>query len=96
MSKEGSLTTIMMKSFPGIRMIEQHFVLGERIDLYLLDHKLAIEVDEKGHIDRKKEKEEERKNKIEKDLGCRFIRVNRDSEKFNIHIEIGKVYNHIN
>ena len=56
MSKEGSLTTIIMKSFPGIRMIEQYFVLGKRIDLYFLDHKLAIEVDEKGHIDRKKRK----------------------------------------
>ena len=96
MSKQGSVTTIIMKSFPSIKMIEKYFVLGSRIDLYLPDHKLAVEVDEKGHIDRKKEKEEKRKNKIEKDLGCRFIRVNRDSEKFNIHIEIGKVYNHIN
>ena len=36
--------------------MEQYFVLGKRIDLYLPDNKLAIEVDEKGHIDRKKRK----------------------------------------
>ena len=47
MPKEGSMTTIIIKSFPGVKMIEQYFVLGKKIDLYLPDHKLAIEVDEK-------------------------------------------------
>ena len=60
---------------------------AKEIDLYLPDHKLAIEIDEKRHIDRKKKKE--RKDKIEKGLGSEFITINPDSEKFNIHIEIG-------
>ena len=44
----------------------------------------------------KKEKEEERKNKIKKELHCEFIRINPDSEKFNINIEVSKIYSHIN
>ena len=82
MPKEGSMTTIIIKSFPGVKMIEQYFVLGKKIDLYLPDHKLAIEVDEK--INQKKK------------VGCKFIRINPDSENFNINIEIGKICNHIN
>ena len=93
MSKEESVTAIIMKSFPGVKIIEQYSVLGKRIDLYLPDHQLAIEFDKKGHMEEKKEKE--RENKIEKELGCKTIRINADSEKFNIHAEIGKIYNHI-
>ena len=46
----------------------------------------------------KKEKEEERdkrRNEIKK-LGSKTIRINPDSEKFNIHTEIGKIYIYIN
>ena len=64
--------------------------------MYLPGHKLAIEADEKEHLDRKKEKEEKGKNKIEKKVGWKFIRINPDSEKFNVNIEIGETYNHIN
>ena len=96
MSREESLTKIIIKSFPGIKMKEQYFVLGKRIDLYLSDHKLVIEFHGKGHMGRKNEKEEKRKNKIQKELGCKFIRINPDCEKFNISFEIGKIYNHIN
>ena len=60
------MTTIMTKSFPRVKLIEQYSFLGKRIDLYLPDHKLAIEVDEKDHMDRKEDKEEERKDNIEK------------------------------
>ena len=64
--KEEPVTTIMTKSFPRVKLIEQYSFLGKRIDLYLPDHKLAIEVDEKDHMDRKEDKEEERKDNIEK------------------------------
>ena len=91
--RKGSMTTIIMKSSPGVKMIEQYFILGKSVNLYLPDHKLAIEVNEKGNIDRKKEKEEEIKHETEKEL--KFIRINLDSEKFNIGVEIGQTYNHI-
>ena len=60
----------------------QHYVLGYLVDLYLQKHKLAIEIDEKGHMDRKKNK--------------RIIRINPDEEDFDVFIGIGKIYNHIN
>ena len=81
-------------------MIEQYFVLDKRIDLYLPDPKLSIEVDEKGHIDthtqKKKKRRRIKKNKIEEEAGCKFIRIDPDSEKFNISVENGKICNHIN
>ena len=46
-------------------------------------------------MDRKKEKEEERE-KIEKELNCKIIRISSDREKFNIHTKIGKICNHNN
>ena len=66
MYKEGRVTAIIMKSFTRVKLIEQYFFGGKRIDLYLPDHKLAIEIDEKDHMDRKEDKEEERKDNIEK------------------------------
>ena len=30
-------------------MLQQHSVLSYKIDLYFIEHKLAIEVDENGH-----------------------------------------------
>ena len=36
---------------------------AKEIDLYLPDHKLAIKIDEKRHIDRKKEKKKREREK---------------------------------
>ena len=58
MSREEFIDKVIIKSFPGIKMKEQYFVLGKRTDLYLPDHKLVIEFDGKGHMGRKNEKEE--------------------------------------
>ena len=38
---------------------------------------------------------EERENKIEEKLGCKTIRINSDSGKFNIHTDVGKICDHI-
>ena len=62
-------------------MIEQCFVLDYKVNLYLSDRKLAIDINEKRHIERKEEKEKERDNKT--------IAINPDSENF----EIGKDLN---
>ena len=40
-------------------------------------------------------KKEERENKIEEKIGCKTIRINPDSGKFNIHTDVGKICNHI-
>ena len=45
---------------------------------------------------RLKNKKEKRENKIKMELVCQIIRINPDEKDFNIFIEIGKTYNHIN
>ena len=49
-----------------------------------LKHKLAIEVDDKGHRDRDLEAEIERQKALEKELDCKFIRINPARENFSI------------
>ena len=60
MSREESVTTIIMKSFPSVKLIEQYSVLGKRIDLYIPDHKLAIVVDEKGQKKKRKRRRDKK------------------------------------
>ena len=52
MSKEESVTMKIIKTFSNEKIIPQYSVLDYQIDLYFLEHELAIEVDEKGHTDR--------------------------------------------
>ena len=68
MTQEQSILTKIKDSFSTEKIIFQHFVLGYRIDVYFLKHKLAIEVDERGHNDRDLEYEIERQKSLEKEL----------------------------
>ena len=36
-----------------------------------------------------------RENAIKQKLGCEFIRINPDDDKFNINIEIRRIFEHI-
>ena len=49
MTKEQSALTKIMKAFANENILLQYYVLGCIADLHFLEHKLAIEVDEKGH-----------------------------------------------
>ena len=73
----------------------QHNVLSYRIDAYFPNYKLAIEFDEQGHNDRDIDYEIKRQKAIEKELGCKFIRINPAKENFNIFVEISKIQNYI-
>ena len=56
-------------------MIEQYSALNKkkRIDLYLPHRKLAVEIEEFGHMTMKKEKiDKERQDKIKNELDCEF------------------------
>ena len=64
-------------------MIEQHKTDKYFIDLYFPEHKLRIEVDANGDLDRLKVKEQEREETI-KNLGITLIRINPDKEGFDI------------
>ena len=56
MCEEESVTLKIIKVFSNEKKLLQHSVLNYQIDLYFSEHKLTIEVDEKGHTDRDKKK----------------------------------------
>ena len=65
--------------------IQTHYrVLGYEIDIYFHDYKLAVEIDEKDNQYRDINREIERQKALEKELACKFIRINLDKENFNI------------
>ena len=84
-----------MKVLSMERILLQYFVLNYKIYVYFPEHKLAIEIDEKGHTDRKIDYEIERKNKVKEKLGCIFIRINPGEKDYDIFVEISKIHNHI-
>lgn len=59
----------------------QHKVLNYKVDLYLPELNIAIEYDENNHKHYTYKQHEGRQLKIEKELGCRFIRV---SDEYSI------------
>ena len=85
MTQEQSILSKIVTLLAAEEMILQHNVLGYRIDAYLSKYRLAIEVDEQGHIDN----EIQRQKALEK----QFIRINPAKENFNIFVEIGKIQN---
>ena len=95
MTQEQSLLTKIKEKFSTEEISFQHFVLGYRIDAYFSKHNLAVEVDEGGHKDRDLECEIERQKALEKELGCKFIRIDPARENFSIFNEISRIHNHI-
>ena len=73
-------------------MCTQYNVDGYRIDLYLPEHKLALECDELGHRERDIEYEVKHQKHIEEKLGCKFIRYNPDAEDFNLFKVINGIF----
>lgn len=61
------------------------------IDLYLKKCKISIECDERGHKDRKMNKEIERENYLKEKLGCKFYRFNPDDKKFKFNNVIREI-----
>ena len=74
MSKEESVTIKIIKVFSNEKILLQHSVLNYQIDLYFSEHKLAIEVDEKGHTDRD-EKNMKEKKKYKKNLDVNLLEL---------------------
>ena len=95
MTQKQSVLTKIKETFSTEEISFQHFVLGYKIDAYLLKHKLPVEVDERGHQDRDLESQIERQKALEKELDCKFIRINPARENFNIFNEINRIHNHI-
>ena len=87
MTQEQSILTKIRSILPNETITFQYHVLNYRIDAYLAKHKLAIEIDELGHVDRIND--QERQLAIEKEPVCKFIRINLAKERFNVFNEIG-------
>ena len=81
-----------MNAFSKEDIERQCSVLNYYIDLYFPKCRLAVEIDEKGHLDRNENEEKERENQIKEALKREFIKINPSKEKFNISIEIGNIY----
>ena len=94
-TKEQTIKNSIKDAFEGENIQTQYSVLGDRIDLYFHEYKLAIEVDELGHTNRNINNEFERQQTLKKELNCVFVRINLDEKDFNIFKEINKIRRHI-
>ena len=67
-----------------------------RIDAYIEELNIAIEYDENAHSNYPYEKEEGRQKEIEKELGCKFIRLSENnSDEYNIGYVFKELYSHL-
>ena len=84
-------------AFMGENIQTHYRVLGYEImsNLYFHDYKLTVEIDEKDHQDRDISREIERQKALEKELSCKFIRINPDKENFNIFKTQNEIFRHI-
>ena len=71
----------------------QYQVLNYKIDYYIPTLNIAIEYDENGHSWYTYEQHEGRQKEIEKELGCKFIRVtDNHSDEYNLGYIIKRIY----
>ena len=82
-------------AFEGENIQTYYRVSGYEIDVYFHDYKLAVETDKKDHQDRDISCEIERQKALEKELSCKFIRINPDKENFNIFKAQNEIFRHI-
>ena len=94
-TQEQSVLTKLDKFFKTEDKIFQHYVLGYRVDMYVPEYRLAIEVDELSDCTRDIKNEIERQEKMEKELGCKFIRIDPSRENFDIVDELCRIKKHI-
>ena len=81
-------------AFEGENIQVHYRVLGYEIDIYFHDYKLAKEMDEYNHEDRDIGCEIKRQKALEKELGCKFIRINPGKENFNVFKVINEIFRH--
>ena len=88
------MQTKIVSSFEIEKMQTQCNVLSYRIDLYFHDHMLPIKIDENGQSNRKKNIDCEKIRK-EKELWCKFVRIDPGKEYFDIFRSINEIFRHI-
>ena len=62
--EEYTIASQIEQVFANEKIKPQHFVLNKYyIDYYFPEHRLAVEIDEKAHLDRNEDKDKKRENK---------------------------------
>ena len=78
----------------NIKGIRQYNIDKYRIDYYIPSLNIAIEYDENRHANYTYEEHEGRQKEVEKELGCKFIRVtDKESDEYNIGLVIKELFN---
>jgi very-short-patch-repair endonuclease len=93
--EEAHYIRIIETSFDYYKTYKQFTVGKYRVDLYFIDYKLVIEVDEDNHRKRCNILETEREEYITRELNCKFIRFNPTVSYFNIGTVISQIIKHI-
>ena len=62
-----------------------------RVDVYFTEYLLAVEIDEKKHVDRNIIFEEKRQKPLEKNLGYKLITINTSKEGYDADYEARKI-----
>ena len=77
----------------GIKIIPQFQCLNYKIDFYIKSLNIAIEYDENDHRNYSYERHQGRQREIEKELGCRFIRISdKNTDEYNIGYVIKGIF----
>lgn len=77
----------------GLKIIPQFQCLNYKIDFYIKSLNIAIEYDENDHRNYSYERHEGRQREIEKELGCRFIRISdKNTDEYNIGYVIKEIF----
>lgn len=89
---ETACVSFICETFKHFKFKKQYKVLKGKyfIDLYFIDEKVAIEIDE-GYHKYQKDKDIERQHIIEKELGCVFYRI--DTKNINLSTVINDLIN---
>ena len=93
--KEYSIVKRIRKIFKSQIINEQYRVKNYFIDLVFPVHKLGVEIDENGHIQKSKIKEQEREQTIKEETGFHIIITNPNKENFDIDDKIGEIQDFI-
>ena len=73
----------------------QNNIKNHRIQLYLPEQKLAIDIDERNHADRDVQYEQTTAPVIIKYVGCKLPRINPDQEGFGVSSYLGPITNEL-
>ena len=96
MTKQQSIGSRLRKLFSNKEIIEYFSALNYLIDYYFPKYKLAREVDELGHKDRDRTKENKRQKDLQEYLDSKFIRINPSEKNFDIYDGVKKILTFIN